>query len=61
MSLVNSAPRFASLTPFFRLIFDHLLWPDTNPPLARPHLPTLCRLKVRERGQVDQSSRTSSY
>src|SRR5574340_1093863 len=27
-TLVNSAPRFASLAPFWRLIVDHLLWPD---------------------------------
>src|SRR5665213_566700 len=26
-SLVNTAPRAASLAPFWRLIVDHLLWP----------------------------------
>jgi len=26
--VVNIFPRFASAAPFFRLIVDHLLWPD---------------------------------
>src|SRR5438093_3116779 len=33
VSLVNRAPRLASLAPFCRLICDHLLWPDIGPPL----------------------------
>jgi len=30
---VKSAPRFASLAPFCRLICDHLLWPDIAAPV----------------------------
>ena len=36
VSFVNSAPRLASLTPFCRLICDHLLWPDMQPIVAMP-------------------------
>src|SRR5439155_137496 len=32
VSLVKSAPRFASLAPFCRLICDHLLCPDIGSP-----------------------------
>src|SRR5579859_3145819 len=38
VSLVKSAPRFASLAPFCRLICDHLLWPDIGPPSWMPRL-----------------------
>src|SRR5688500_17007773 len=39
-SFVKSAPRFASLAPFCRLIWDHLLWPDIGPPATRVRGPS---------------------
>ena len=42
MSLVNTLPRFASVTAFFLLIVAHLLCPDTISSLVKPEMNFHC-------------------
>src|SRR5437016_13207815 len=49
MSLVKSAPLLAPIASFFRLIFVHRLWPDTDAPRLLPQIARASRSGQRSR------------